>query len=168
MAVHDQTQTIRALKGGIIAGLVSGAFMSVFLAVANAMQGRDVLHGLKFPGVPLLGRRALEPGFDHVAIVVGQFAHLVVSMVWAVGFALLFFGLSRAMTLLAGVFWGLVVWIGMLYGALPLLGFPAGGRGSVAMAIFEHVLFGVVLAAAFLPFQREVPSIHGRRPTPQH
>lgn len=168
MAVHNQAQTMRALKGGVVAGLVSGAFMSVFLAVMNAIQGRDVLQGLKFPGVPLLGRRALEPGFDHVAIVVGVFDHLTVSMFWGVTFAVLFFGLSKGMTLLAGVFWGILVWIGMLYVALPLLGFPAGGRGPVAMAIFEHVLFGVVLAAAFLPHQREIPTLPRHRPSPLH
>jgi hypothetical protein len=166
MAVHNQRQTVLALRGGVAAGLVAGVFMSVFLAVMNAILGRDVLQGLKFAGVPLLGRRALEPGFDHVAIVVGVFDHLMVSIFWAVLFALLFHGLGKGLTLLAGAFWGLVVWIVMLYVALPLLGFPAGGRGSVAMAIVEHVLFGVVLAAAFLPYQREIPSFRRHRPAP--
>ena len=165
MTVHNQNQTKRALKGGVIAGLVAGAALSVLLAVMNAIQGRDVLRGLKFPGVPLLGPRALEPGFDHVAIVVGQVSHLGVSMFWGVTFALLFFGLSRGMTLLAGAFWGIVSFIVMLYVVMPMIGFPAGGRGSVITAIVEHVIFGVVLAAAFLPFQRDVPSISRRRPS---
>ena len=168
MAVHNQRQTMRALEGGVIAGLVAGAALAVLLAVMNAIQGRDVLRGLKFPGVPLLGLRALEPGFDHVAIVVGQVCHLGVSMFWGVTFALLFFGLSKGMTLLAGAFWGIVSWIVMLYAVMPTIGFPAGGRGSVLVAIIEHVVFGVILGAAFLPFQREIPSFPHHRPTPQH
>ena len=168
MAVHNQYQTIRALKGGVVAGLVAGVVLSVILAVMNAIQGRDVLRGLKFPAVPLLGPRALEPGFDHVAIVVGQVCHLGVSMFWGVTFALLFFGLGKGMTLLAGAFWGVVSWIVMLYVVMPMIGFPAGGRGSVLVAIIEHVVFGVILGAAFLPFQRDVPSIARHRPTPQH
>jgi hypothetical protein len=168
MAVHNQTQTMRAIKGGVVAGLVAGVALSVLLAVMNAIQGHDVLRGLKFAGVPLLGPRALEPGFDHVAIVVGQVCHLAVSLFWGVTFALLFFGLSKGMTLLAGAFWGFVSFIIMLYVVMPMIGFPAGGGGSVVVAIVEHVIFGVMLGAAFLPYQREIPSIPRRRPTPQH
>jgi hypothetical protein len=36
------------------------------------------------------------------------------------------------------------------------------------MAIFEHVLFAVVLAAAFLPYQREIPTLRRHHPTPLH
>jgi hypothetical protein len=56
----------------------------------------------------------------------------------------------------------------MLYVVMPMIGFPAGGGGSVVVAIVEHVIFGVMLGAAFLPYQREIPSIPRRRPTPQH
>jgi hypothetical protein len=72
------------------------------------------------------------------------------------------------MTLLAGVLWGVVVWLGMLYVALPVLGFPAGGNSPLPVAIFTHVLFGVVLAAAFLPYQRELPPIGRHGGTPVH
>jgi uncharacterized membrane protein YagU involved in acid resistance len=107
-----------------------------------------------------------EPGFDHVTIVAGIVTHLAVSMVWGTLFGLLFFGLTKSMTLLAGAFWGLLVWVVMLYVVLPVLGFPPGGNNPIAMAIFTHVLFGVAIAAAFLPFQRELPPV--QRPTPTH
>lgn len=168
MAVHNQWQTIRAAKGGVVAGLVAGAVDMAFLAIMNATQGRSVLGGLKFASVPFLGKRVFEPGFDHVAIVAGVVCHFAVSIAWGVLFGLLFFGLGRMMTLLAGAFWGIVVWLGMLYVALPLLGFPAGGNMPIPAAIFTHVLFGVVLAAAFLPFQRELPPVPRHRTTPLH
>ena len=166
MTLHNQAQFRRAATGGAIAGLVAGIFTSVFLALTNAAKGHDVLQGLKFAGVPLLGKRALEPGFDHVAIVIGVFDHLVISMAWGFLFGLLFFGLSKGLTLLAGVLWGFVVWVVMLYVALPVLGFPPGGNNPVPVAIFTHILFAVVLALVFLPFQHEIPTIPRRRPTP--
>jgi hypothetical protein len=166
MSVQNQWQVDRAVKGGVIAGLVSGVVVSTFLAVMNAIQGRDVLMGLKFAGVPFLGQRAFQPGFDHVAIVIGVATHLSVSLFWSILFCLVFFGLSKSMTLLAGAFWGLVIWVTMLYVVFPILGFPAGGTNPIGMAIFTHLLFGVVMAATFLPFQRELPPM--QRPTPMH
>src|SRR5262245_54195713 len=115
MAVHNQWQMTRAAKGGVVAGLVAGAFSLALHAIMSAIQGLDVLQGLKFAGVPLLGKRVFAHGFDHVAIVVGVVSHFAVSIFWGILFALLFFGLSKAVTLVAGVFWGIVVWLGMLY-----------------------------------------------------
>src|SRR5688572_12320597 len=145
MAVHKQWQVERAAKGGVIAGLVSGTVILVLLAVMNAIEGRDVLGGLKFASYPFFGRRVFEPGFDHVTIVGGIVTHLAVSMFWGTLFGMLFFGLAKGMTLLAGTFWGLLVWVVMLYVVLPALGFPAGGNSPMAMAIFTHVLFGVAI-----------------------
>jgi hypothetical protein len=166
MAVHNQWQIERAVKGGVIAGLVSGVVLSVILAILNALEGKSVLGGLKFASYPFLGRRAFDTGFDHVAIVAGVASHLAVSVVWGALFGLIFFGLSRGKTLVAGAFWGLVVWAVMLYVVLPVLGFPAGGDNPVAMAIFTHALFGVTMAAAFLPFQRVLPPLVHHRSTP--
>jgi hypothetical protein len=166
MAVHNERQLEGAARGGVIAGLISGLVILVVLAIINAVEEKSVLGGLKFASYPFFGKRVFEPGFDHVTIVAGVASHMAVSMVWGTLFALIFFGLSRRMTLLAGAFWGLVAWVAMLYAVLPVLGLPAGGNNPVAMAIITHVLFGLALAAAFLPFQRELPPI--RRPTPMH
>jgi hypothetical protein len=166
MSVHNQWQVERAAKGGVIGGLVSGVVISVFLAVIDAARGNDVLGGLKFASYPFFGDRVFEPGFDHVTIVAGIVTHLAVSMFWGTLFGLLFFGLSKRMTLFAGAFWGLMVWVVMLYVVLPVLGFFPGGNNPIAMAIFTHVLFGVTLAAAFLPFQGDLPPV--QRPTPTH
>jgi hypothetical protein len=166
MAVHKLWQTERAAKGGVVAGLVSGLVILVVLAIINALEGKSVLGGLKFASYPFFGNRVFEPGFDHVTIVAGIATHLAVSMFWGTLFGLLFFGLTKGMTLLAGAFWGLLVWVVMLYVVLPVLGFPAGGNNPMAMAIFTHLLFGVTLAAAFLPFQGDLPPV--QRPMPTH
>jgi hypothetical protein len=166
MAVQNQWQVERAAKGGVIAGLVSGVVISVLLAVINAVEGKSVLGGLKVACYPFFGQRVFEPGFDHVTIVAGVASHLAVSVVWGVLLGLLFFGLNKGMTLLAGAFWGLLVWVVMLYVAVPALGFPPGGNNPMSMAIITHLVFGVTLAAAFLPSQRELPPM--QRPTPTH
>jgi hypothetical protein len=91
-----------------------------------------------------------------------------VSIAWGAAFGLLFFGLSKATTMIAGLLWGFVVWIVMYYMLLPLLGLGDMARGApLSLAIVEHLLFGIVLGAAFLPYQREYPgSTLPRAPRP--
>jgi hypothetical protein len=58
------------------------------------------------------------------------------------------------MTMLAGIAWGFVVWIGMYYVVLPLVGLDAMRRDApVERAIAFHVIFGVMTAAAFLGYR---------------
>src|SRR5206468_1344331 len=108
----------------------------------------------KGAGAPFLGERAMQPGFDGAAVLVGVVSHFAVSIVWGALFALLFYGLSRAATVAAGFLWGFVVWIGMFYVVLPIVGLgDMPSHIPVANAIIEHVIFGIVVALAFLPFQ---------------
>jgi hypothetical protein len=143
-----------AFKGGIVAGLVGGLVLSVFLLILNAAGGRDVWMGMKGAGLPFLGERAMRPGFDAVAVGVGVLSHFLVSVAWGLPFGLLFYGLDRARTVVLGVAWGFVVWIGMYYLVLPLAGAGQVARSApVGMAILTHVLFGLSVALAFLRYQ---------------
>ncbi|MDB4953042.1 MAG: hypothetical protein JWO36_611 [Myxococcales bacterium] len=146
--------------GGIVAGMIGGIAIALFLIIGNLASGRSVWQGLKGAGTPFLHERAAQPGFDLVAVVVGVLSHFAVSIVWGVLFALVFYGLSRGATMVAGVFWGIVVWLGMFYVVLPLVGMGQVAQTvPVGVAVFEHVLFGVALALGFLPFQEPR---HGR------
>jgi hypothetical protein len=118
----------------------------------NLINGQDVWAGVKFAGLPFLGEAAMRPGFEAWPVLVGALRHFAVSAVWGALFGWLVFGRSRLATIALGAAWGIVVWLGMYYLVLPLVG--AGWVAQmvpVSMAIFEHVLFG--LAVAFLPFQ---------------
>ena len=68
-----------------------------------------------------------------------------ISAAWGALFALAFYGLSRGMTMLAGIAWGFVVWLGMYYVVLPLVGLEAMRRDAPPeRAIAFHVFFAVL------------------------
>lgn len=149
-----------AISGGIVAGLIGGIAISVFMLVAAITRGQDVWGVMKLAGAPFLGQRSLLPGFDLGAILVGIACHLAVSVVWGVLFAALFFGQSRSTTVIAGLFWGLVVWLGMFYLVLPIAGLMDVAAGvPVGMAVLEHLVFGLAVGVGFLPFQRPQPKM---------
>ncbi len=144
------------VKGGVIAGLVGGLFLSAMMTVMALAQHGDVWVGFKGAGRPFLGERMIQPGFDAVAVLVGFASHLAVSVTWGLLFGLLFYGWSKGMTVVLGALWGIVVWLGMYYVILPLVGLSSVARSvPIGAAIFFHVLFGLVVGIAFLPFQRE-------------
>jgi hypothetical protein len=149
--------------GGVIAGILGGAVLSALLLVMNAAMGRDIWMALKGAGAPFLGERAHQPGFDGAAIALGVLCHFAVSIGWGVLFGLLCFGLSKPLTVVAGAFFGIVVWVGMYYVLLPAVGLgQAASSQPIATAILTHVLFGLVVGLGFLPFQQ--PRLTTRNP----
>jgi hypothetical protein len=147
-----------AAKGGIIAGLIGGAVLSVFMLIMNLATAQDIWVGMKIAGEPFLGERAMQPGFDLGPVLVGVLSHFAVSLGWGLLFGVLFYGASRGATVALGAVWGVVVWLGMFYAVLPLVGLAELARAApVGMAVFEHVLFGLAVGLGFLPFQRRRP-----------
>ena len=148
----DERQVV---NGAMVAGLVSGGVLTTMMTLMSALRGKDVWFGMKGAAAPFLGERAMTPGFDPIAVPMGLALHLFISIGWALGFASLFYGLSTKATVLAGAFWGADVWLGMYYVVLPLVGL-ASMRADAPMsrAVLYHVFFGLILALAFLPFQR--------------
>jgi hypothetical protein len=161
-----------SVKGGIVAGIIGGIAISVWMLISTLVQGMDPWMIFKGAGAPFLGERAMQPGFDGVAVLVGTLCHFGISIVWGALFGVLFYGLSRAATVAMGVVWGVVVWLAMYYLVLPLVGLGAITESVPPWkAAVEHVLFGVVVALGFLPFQRRVTRHVPRplaptRPTP--
>jgi hypothetical protein len=163
MTVHTGSETRRAATGGIVAGLIGGLVLAAFLLLVNLMQGKDVWSVFKFAATPFLGMRAQVPGFDALAILFGSLCHFAVSAIWGLLFGLAFHGLNRKGTLVAGAFWGIVVWVGMYFVVLPMVGLGMmASQAPVLLSLVEHVLFGVATAAAYVPYQREVPRMGGR------
>lgn len=144
------------IRGGLIAGLLAGAVLSLVMIAMNVFTGQDVWTGMKLSGYPFLREAALQPGFEPVAVLVGLLCHVAVSAGWGMLFGMIAYRMSRPATIAFGVCWGIVVWLAMFYLVLPVVG--AGELAhSVPMgfAVAEHVVFGVVLAFGFLPYQLE-------------
>ncbi len=150
-----QSALVRALVGGVVAGVAGGVVLSLFLLGVNLAQGRDLWVGVKMPALPLLGTDVLEPGFELSPVLAGAGIHFAISIFWGLAFALFVYGTSRLATVGLGAAWGIVVWIGMYYVGLPLIGLNAIARGvPLWLAVSEHVLFGLAVGLGFLPFQR--------------
>ncbi|MBI3181114.1 MAG: hypothetical protein HYZ28_03120 [Myxococcales bacterium] len=146
-----------AAGGGAVAGVIGGLVLYVWLLLVTLGRGADLWMVFKGSAAPFLGERAMAAGFDALALAAGVAVHMAISVGWGILFGLVAFGWSRATTVLAGVPFGVLVWLVMFYLALPIVGMGEMARSvPVGLALFEHVLFGLAVAAGFLPFQRRV------------
>jgi len=161
--LRSEKDLSRTISGGIIAGLVAAAFLTLMMTVMSAARGTDIWFGMKGAAEPFLAERAMQPGFDFFAVWLGLMCHAAVSVAWAVPFALLAEQLSPLATIGAGAAWGLVVWIGMFYVVLPLFGLGSMRHDApISRAILYHVFFGVAVALAYLGYQRSEHRVRRR------
>jgi len=130
---------LRAFGGGVVAGAVAAVVFGVAIVVAHAALGFDPRE--------LLAR-------DQLAIEVATY--LGVALLWGAVFGLCLYGMGRAVTLFAGLPFGVVAWLVAVAVVVPLLGLAPL---PVPHAIIALVGFGVLVAAGFLPFQRALPRI---------
>lgn len=152
------------VEGGFFAGLSGGLAVALWMMLMRVLQGANAWPAVKGASFPFLGERAFEPGFDGLAVSLGLVAHFGVSIFWGLLFAVAFDGLSRLGTVFAGLFWGLVVWVGMYYVVLPLAGAGEISRGPIAPAVVSHLIFGLFVALGYLPFQRPAEARREVRP----
>lgn len=164
--IKNSTELRRAATGGVFAGMTAGVFLTLLMTAMSAARGQDVWYGIKGAAAPFFGERAMLPGLDVPAAVAGLAIHLGISVLWAVAFALLFYHLRRGPTAVAGIGWGFVVWLGMDYVALPLVGLESMRSDEpVPRAIAFHLFYSVAMTAAFWLYERvlDTPRLHRRR-----
>lgn len=155
---------MRAVTGGVVAGLVGGAVLAIILVIKNLATGQDGWLVTKFAALPFVGlERVTHPGFDAGPVILGVLSHFAVSVFWGALFGGVFYGLGKGATVFAGAIWGVIVWLGMYHVVLPLIGAGEIARSvPVAAALLEHIAFGLTIGLAFLPYQR--PRMHGGEP----
>jgi hypothetical protein len=164
MRVTRKSDIRRALAGGVVAGLVGGAALSAFMTLPALATGNDPWGSVKLAGAPLLGTRALQSGFDGLAVAVGLVMHFAVSAAWGALFGILFAGAARTAVVTAGVVWGVVVWLAMFHVVLPALGMAAlVAQVPRAVAVAQHVVYGLTTAVVFLPFRQRRTLVPGLR-----
>jgi hypothetical protein len=144
-----------ASRAGAIAGIVGGLVLAVLALIVTVAQGQDLWSPMKFAALPFLGDRAMEPGFDAGAVILGLLSHFAVSIGWGVLFGWIAFGLSSTATVALGLAWGIVVWLGMYYVVMPVVGLgEIAAAAPVGFAVFQHLAFGLGVGLGFLPYQR--------------
>jgi hypothetical protein len=166
MAATEKEDFPRALGGGAVGGLVGGLVLLAFFLAMAASQGADLWPVLKGAAAPFYGTKVTgAAGFDAGPVIVGSIAHFAIAIGWGVLFGWAFYGLTRGATIIAALGWGVVVWLGMYYVVLPMVGLGAITRGTpITLGIGVHLLYGLGLGLAFLPFQRRKVAPMGRAP----
>src|SRR5258708_20067153 len=154
--------------GGRVAGVIGGLVLTALFLFLAAGAGRDGWTVLKMPSALFFHRRAMLPGFDAAPVILGALIHLAVSIFWGIAFAVVVFGMSRPATVVLGALWGIVVFAAMYFIVLPLVmsAHHLPSARSLAAPIFEHMLFGLPFAVAFLPFHPHPPEHLPSRPHP--
>ena len=159
--VKSPIEARSALTRGVIAGIAAGIFLTIMMIVMSAAGGKDIWYGIKGASAPFFGTRAMQPGFDAIPVVVGFVSHLFISGGWGALFAIIVEGWNRTLTVITGVLWAFVVWIGMYYVVLPIVGLSSMQNDApVGRAIAFHLIFTIALTVAYLVY----PAVFRRRP----
>jgi len=140
--MYEANEARRALRGalwGIIAALVAGVFMLIGAAASSAVELR--------PLPWLVARKMLGPGHGAGTVLLAILGQLV----YGAGAGVIFAYLSRPMTLLKGVGYGLflgfcagitfLAWLG--WGDMGLF----HGRGVAAYTLVLHLIYGAALGS---------------------
>ena len=139
------------LREGVGAGVVGGVVSAAWGLLMSPILGTDLVRETRLAAGPLLGVAAVERGNAALALAVGGASHMAVSVAWGVVFALVCGGRSPGKVLLAGIPFGVAVWIAMFHAVLPLLGATWIVSGfSAARAMTEHVVYGLGVALGLL------------------
>ena len=158
-----------AVGGGVVAGIIGGVILLLTMLVGAITKHQDIWVGMKGAATPFLHERAMHPGFAAGPVALGLICYFAVAIIWGAMFGALFYGLSKGATVVAGAFWGVIVWLGMYYVVLPIVGLAQIAQATpISAAIISHVIFGLAVGLGFLPFQHtrpHAPPLSPARPT---
>ena len=137
-----------AIKAGIIAAIV---FMMLEMVLVATIGGDSPWGPPRMIAAIALGKGVLPPpaSFDIIILLVAMTIHLILSIVLAIVFALIadaarWSGVTCA---IAGLVFGIVIYLVNFYGMTAMFPWFAMARGSIS--IFAHAMFGLVLGYAY-------------------
>ena len=141
--------------GGALAGLAGGLAMAVVAALLSASMGQDIWHESKRIAAIVYGSAALsKSGFDLGPVLVGSLLHLLVSALLGAIFGIvtrrwLHLTSDFGTPVMAGLVYGLMIWMVAYFAVLPLLN-PALLEIYPPAFIIQHVAYGVVLGLVYM------------------
>lgn len=144
--IPDEPILLREAAGpGTICGLIGAGLMALVAVLFAAAQG-DPWMPMKWVAATFLGQRALGPGFQAEAVLLGTMVHLL----FAVALGLFFVWLGGFMNAGAAVGWGVVfslsIWVIMQFGILPVINPILATAPPIPFAV-AHVVFGLSLGS---------------------
>lgn len=142
------------LKAAALAGLVAGVvFMMMEMALVAATTGSPWGPPRMIAAI-VMGEGVLPPPatFDLTVMMAAMVVHLGLSIALGVTWALLAGRFAGGMALVLGAVFGLIAYVFFFYGWTTVFPWFAMARGWIG--IVSHVVFGVVLAGAYLKFRK--------------
>jgi uncharacterized membrane protein YagU involved in acid resistance len=135
-----------ATWSGVIAGLV---FLMLEMFLVPVVGGGSPWGPPRMMAAIVLGKGVLPPPatFAPGIVLVALVLHLVLSIGYAVVFALVTRRLGRSLALGGGVLGGLVLYLVNFYGFTAVFPWFAMARNGITL--FSHLVFGLVAAGAY-------------------
>ena len=124
------------ITNGMKAGFLATGVLSLLMLVKSAM-------GI-MPALDVVNMLSAMMGMPDAPIV-GWMAHFAIgTIMWGTLFAVLAPHLPGTNYTLKGMFFGIMVWLLMM-----IMVMPAAGLGLFGMTLLLHLMFGMVLGAAY-------------------
>lgn len=141
------------IRAGVLAGLIAGLVFLVMEMVLVAMTGGSPWGPPRMIAAIGMGEGVLPPPatFDLTIVLVAMVIHFALSALIGLVWALRFGRLGMLPALVVGAVLGLLIYVVNFYGMTAVFPWFAMARGWVA--ILSHVVFGLVLAAAYPPMR---------------
>lgn len=135
-------------KRGAVAGVVAGlVFVMLEMVLVPTVGGGAMWGPPRMMGAIVLGKGVLPPPatFDAGIVMVGMLVHFVLSAVLGVIYAAIASALklSAGLSTLAGIVFGLIVYLVNFYGFTEV--FPWFAMARTPITLITHLVFGAVL-----------------------
>jgi hypothetical protein len=149
--ISGLTIVLAGVAAGILATLVQLLLWLAFTGDFPALLFRDV----RLTAALLLGSSILPPPatFDMTAMLVATLIHFVLSIAYAAMLTALTVRLGTMAALMAGVGFGLALYVVNLYGFTLVFPWFAQARGWIA--VIAHIVFGLSAVLAYRSLHRQ-------------
>lgn len=142
-----------AIWAGIIAGIV---FMMLEMLLVQFFEPMSMWAPPRMMAAMFMGRQVLPPPdtFDAVILMVAMLIHFPLAIIYAfiLGWIVSRWQLALVGAIIAGTVFGLLIYVVNFYGLTAVFPWFADARGWIA--IFSHVMFGLVLGAVYQTLER--------------
>ncbi len=138
---------------GIIGGIIAGVAMAMVAMVWMALAGQGFFKPMDLIASILLGKSAIQPGFQIIPEVVGMAVHVMLSAAFGFVFA---FAVSRASWSRGAIIgvalaYGLLLWIVNVV-IIDANFIPAGlSLAPSRLVVIVHLVYGLVLGIVAAP-----------------
>lgn len=141
--------------GGAIAGLAGGLAMSIVAAIISLSLGNDIWLEAKQIAALVYGRAAIaQPGFILGPVVVGTLLHFAMAALLGALFGIVTRRLLRLTSdfgtpVLAGLIYGMLIWLLAYFLILPVLN-PVLLETYAPSFIIQHIVYGAVTGLFYM------------------